>query len=572
MAKGFYVGINNVARKIKEGYVGVGGFTPRELPDGYTQVEYIESAGSQYIDTGFVPNQDIKVVVDSQITSINTGEEANAIFGARNADGTNTLHWFWHVPNNCFLSGYKTGSSYKFEVDALTRRVMTADKNVFTTDGASYTHTYATFQGSYNLTFFALNHGGTVKFYAKARMYSCQIYDNGTIVRDYVPVKNSSGEVGLFDMITQTFYTNAGTGTFTAGSSNPNAAVARRIKEAFIGIGGVARPCWYEGTLGYYGTITSLSTSILSAGVASVGDYALFGGGTTYTSSGTEPTGVVNAYSKSLTRTVPTALYSSVDDLAATSVGGYALFGGGHNGTFYYTTMNAYNESLTMTKPTVLSVGRAYLSAASIGSYALFSGGKGSSGYSNTVDAYNESLTRTTPTALNVGRYMLEGVSVGDYALFGGGSGSTTNAASAVDAYSKSLTRTTATSFTTGRRYHAAASVGNYALFGGGEELNSVEAYNKSLTRTNPTVLSANRYAPAGASFESYAMFAGGWDYTNYLATVDVYDDSLTRTEANSLSVGRSYLAASRTGDYMLFGGGYSSGNYLTTVDAYVIS
>lgn len=37
----------------KNAYVGVENFANRNLPTGYTQVEYIQSSGTQWIDTGF---------------------------------------------------------------------------------------------------------------------------------------------------------------------------------------------------------------------------------------------------------------------------------------------------------------------------------------------------------------------------------------------------------------------------------------------------------------------------------------------------------------------------------------
>ena len=55
MAKGAYIGVDGVARKVKKGYVGVS--------DSYTILDYIQSSGTQYIDTGFMPNQDTRVAV-----------------------------------------------------------------------------------------------------------------------------------------------------------------------------------------------------------------------------------------------------------------------------------------------------------------------------------------------------------------------------------------------------------------------------------------------------------------------------------------------------------------------------
>ena len=117
--------------------------------------------------------------------------------------------------------------------------------------------------------------------------------------------------------------------------------------------------------------------------------------------------------------------------LAATSVGNYALFGGGSSSS---NVVDAYDESLTRTIPTALSQGRSDLAATSVGNYALFGGGNGSSGNSDVVDAYDESLTRTIPTALSQGRYGLKATTVSNYALFGGGTLSSGNS-NVVDVY-----------------------------------------------------------------------------------------------------------------------------------------
>ena len=84
--------------------------------------------------------------------------------------------------------------------------------------------TYQNFTAPYTLTLFAINRGSAVC--GLLRLYSCKIYDNGTLVRDFVPCKNPSGEVGLYDTVTERFYGNAGTGSFVAGpeidSPSPN--------------------------------------------------------------------------------------------------------------------------------------------------------------------------------------------------------------------------------------------------------------------------------------------------------------------------------------------------------------
>lgn len=53
---------------------------------------------------------------------------------------------------------------------------------------------------------------------AKMRMYECKIFKAGVMVRHFIPVRRRSDDtICLYDEISQTFFTNQGTGTFIAG-------------------------------------------------------------------------------------------------------------------------------------------------------------------------------------------------------------------------------------------------------------------------------------------------------------------------------------------------------------------
>ena len=568
----------SVARKIKKGYIGIGGFVPKSLPSGYTQVEYIESSGTQYIDTGIYPNQNTKVVMDVQMTSANTAEATNAFFGVRTSASSEAYGVHWNHSTERLFLFYNDGYSYASMTEMPPRLTVTQDKNILTFGSVSITRTYGAFECEYPMFLLAFNLAGTADWMLKGRLYSTLVYDNGVLVRDFVPCVNSSGTAGLYDLVNNVFYINAGTGAFTVGGSDPYAAIACRIKKAYIGIGGIARPCWSGGELAYYGTATSLNSLKHELSATSVGNYALFGGGGDYNYALTSE---VNAYNKSLTHTMPTALSESRYQFAATTVGNYALFGGGQAASNYSSVVDAYNISLTRTTPTALSKSRYHLAATTIGNYALFGGGNSQGEGVSNVDAYNASLTKTTPTALSTARYQLAATSVGNYALFGGGMlyymG---NSSSVVNAYNTSLTRSIPTALSSARYMLAATSVGNYALFGGGYGTTYsavVDVYDASLTRSTATALSSARYGLAATTVGNYALFGGGNDgnKNNYNSSiVDVYDASLIKTTATALSEARENLAAATVGDYALFGGGgYSeSSTSSNTVDVYVMA
>lgn len=360
--------------------------------------------------------------------------------------------------------------------------------------------------------------------------------------------------------------------------------LARRIKKAYIGVGGVARPCFGHDPIEYYGTVTPLSDARQSLMGGSVGNYAVFAGGQkNYTDQTT-----VYAYDASLTLTTPTAL-SAVSNGSANSpsVGDYVLFGplgetgSGNNPSI----MNAYNASLTRSTPTSLTQGRTHPGQAHLGTaYALVAGGSygnGGSTSSTRVDAYNTSLTRTTVTALSVGRERACGVSGDNYVLMAGGDAIVSNQIvfySTVDAYNNTLVRSIPTTLSVPRQNACGVSVGGYMLVIGGSRSNTtsnttystIDAYNNSLTRSTPISLSVARDAILGTNLGRYAILLGGRGGSSFTwqKIAEMYTTNLVRKTLPSMSIARALGAIANAGNYTLVAGN-SSGTKVVEAYAY---
>ena len=519
MAKKCYVGVNGVARKVKKGYVGVGVTTP--IYD--EKIETANITASNLAEYFTVTNGTYYFAGNgSTFTSNNKGVD--------NSSATST--WTAKYDMSAVSFSYSVSSESNYDKLTIVVKGSTVASAISGTSNS-------TWSGS-------LSAGDTISL--------TFIKDNGSA---------SGNDCGTLSAMSITATVKTQIGVETKG-------IARKIKKAYVGIGGVARPCWSGGELAYYGTATALSTGRIYHAATSVGNYVLFGGGTG--NSGQLST--VEAYNKTLTRSDATALSEARTELAATTVGSYAIFGGG--GNVPTSKVDAYNTSLTKSTPTSLGYGRRDLAATTVGNYAIFGGGNNSAHYNNT-DAYNTSLTRTSPTTLSEARSYLSALTVGGYAIFAGGKNSVWNPTT-VDAYNTSLTRSAPTALANGRAYMAAATVGEYALFAGGVTtgyVTTVEAYNTSLTKSTPTALSKARGYFTATSVGNYALFGGGIQYG---CTVDAYDASLTRTLPTELSSATgtariSNLAAGSIGDYALFTGGNDNNfNYLTTVDVYTVA
>lgn len=187
------------------------------LPSGYTKIDYIQSDGTQFIDTGFTPNQDTRFIVDFEVTSAE-GSNGLCIIGSRTDYNSNNLSFVWDLASSWWMRNYGTLHTDKYTATSpVGRHSVDANKTSVTFDGASTTAASATFTCPGNLYLFAMNSAGTTTFFIKAKLYSCKIYDNGTLVRDFIPCINSSGAFGLWDDVSSVFYNSAGSGTFTGG-------------------------------------------------------------------------------------------------------------------------------------------------------------------------------------------------------------------------------------------------------------------------------------------------------------------------------------------------------------------
>lgn len=182
-----------------------------KLPEGYTLLKYIESTGTQYIDTGFKPNNNTRVVMDAQMLDITT---ARFYFGARTS--TYTVNCNVLISSSTIRSDYGESKINVTGVSATDRVLIDKNKNICIVNNSTITNTSSTFQGAYNLYLFASNEGGKAGYYGVLKLYSCKIYDNDILIRDYLPCINPDGVSGLYDVVNNVFYTDSAGGSFIA--------------------------------------------------------------------------------------------------------------------------------------------------------------------------------------------------------------------------------------------------------------------------------------------------------------------------------------------------------------------
>jgi len=154
---------------------------------------YIESTGTQYIDTGIVPN--INTELECEFIKLNSID--SWFYGCRDSAGVNEFIGLFVAGQN--TSSFRFGNR-EFDITQISNNVRHTVKhnktNVLIDDVIVGTFTSPTF-GTTSKTIMLLGSN------TSAKIYSLKIRDNGTLVREMYPAVDSNGVVCMYDYVTK---------------------------------------------------------------------------------------------------------------------------------------------------------------------------------------------------------------------------------------------------------------------------------------------------------------------------------------------------------------------------------
>ena len=186
--------------------------------DEYTELKYLRSTGTQYINTDFKPNNDTRIIVRAKPISMSTA----FFFGARETIYKNAF---------CGVLESVTKTTSYFRIDYFSNNnesrlkqvteinndihYFEIDKGKIYFDNIQYQNQYESqkFKCNYNLVLFGVNTSNKITKSA-VYVYDCKIYDNDVLIRDMIPVLDKNGIACMYDKVNKKFYYNQGTGEF----------------------------------------------------------------------------------------------------------------------------------------------------------------------------------------------------------------------------------------------------------------------------------------------------------------------------------------------------------------------
>lgn len=188
------------------------------VPDGYTQLEYIESTGTQYID---VPNFEVASDFGFEIDFAAAYISGQGLFSFRDNDG-GTWTRLYDVNNHRYVSRFDNEQYFTPTSDRqiVTLNGSTGDVEI---DGVTqFTLSTISNTASGIMCIFGMETLGNHSGLSTGKIYSLKFKTGSDTTHSFIPAKRISDSViGLYDIVNDVFYTNDGTGTFTASAEVP---------------------------------------------------------------------------------------------------------------------------------------------------------------------------------------------------------------------------------------------------------------------------------------------------------------------------------------------------------------
>lgn len=181
-----------------------------KLPVGYKEFEYIESNGSQVIDTGLTLTPDLSLSAVFSFPKPSGYRYSGSFFS-----GSTLLYGIGQYFELYYGRTYKITnivgdtSKHSVEIDSTNKK--------FVFDGEEYPFSSGFSSIPNSLRIFVTDSSSPT--FVNMRLFQQKNYVSGQMVRDFVPCQNESGKNGLYDLVSKAFFGNAipGGSDFIAG-------------------------------------------------------------------------------------------------------------------------------------------------------------------------------------------------------------------------------------------------------------------------------------------------------------------------------------------------------------------
>ena len=198
-----------------------------ELPSEYQQVEYIQTSGSQFINTQYyITSSNVRVYTKVYSASPPSSEQ-DIVSNQDNSTGRFVIGFYTQkvfgysrsgsaTDINTYSSAYTSATT--FYIDMLYDYASRTKTMIVNGEKTTQTQNATIANSTSPVTLFKNASSSTLYF--TGRMYYFKLYDNNKIELYLIPCyRKSDNVIGMYDIIHDNFYINEGSGSFTKGNN-----------------------------------------------------------------------------------------------------------------------------------------------------------------------------------------------------------------------------------------------------------------------------------------------------------------------------------------------------------------
>ena len=184
------------------------------LPEKYRELLYIENAETgSYIDAGLIPSADMKAVIDGYVIEGDT-----AFFGSRRGLQSADAYTLQYTSEKYYRFNFNSSrtAAPKTFVPEVRHVFQVSVDGFFIDDTEIGVPAPKTLDATFPLYMLgAVNTNGEAASFGLVRIYSAKFYRGDILVADFIPCVSEEGIIGMYDNVSESFFMNAGTGSFT---------------------------------------------------------------------------------------------------------------------------------------------------------------------------------------------------------------------------------------------------------------------------------------------------------------------------------------------------------------------
>lgn len=180
----------------------------KNLPAEYVRVEFLQSTGQQYIDTGVYSTDTVKIDLTMQLLNTSADQKFLGAYGENGlCFGTLNNQWRYGGANWNGTSGTTTLDKVNIKLDKYAWYV----NDIFIGSAVIAPN-------SKPIAIFGVYYNGNLLQQNAIKVYLFDIYEDGKKIRQFIPCyRRSDNKPGLYDLINDVFYTNDSGENFILG-------------------------------------------------------------------------------------------------------------------------------------------------------------------------------------------------------------------------------------------------------------------------------------------------------------------------------------------------------------------